>query len=261
MDLVQPFFPVNTSRYYKTTAPGYPIAHFYTYQADAAQMRRTHVIPDGCVDLLFELRDGQAEGWAYGTVTRHWELPAAAGCVWFGVRFQPGWLPAALSVSCAELVNTRTPLRDCKGGAALCEQVAAKGFRERIGLVLRYAEDMRGPGEPLQSMLTLIERHTGNVRVGQLEAETHYSSRYIHQLFRRQLGISTKSFVDFMRFQLAVIRLNAQPGKNMAELAVEAGYFDQSHLVKAFRAFADFTPGGYAAAVDLPNYYRKIVQV
>lgn len=92
----------------------------------------------------------------------------------------------------------------------------------------------------------------GRARVEPLMDETGWSRRYVTERFRRQLGITPKAFGRLLRFQHATALLMEQEAVgSLADVAMAAGYYDQSHLTRDFAAFAGIAPGAYAADADL----------
>ena len=86
----------------------------------------------------------------------------------------------------------------------------------------------------------------GNISIRQLAEETGYSECYIRRTFQQIHGISPKNFERFVRFQNVLTRMNRkgqQPALN--QLALECGYYDESHMMKDFKSFAGITPQGY----------------
>jgi AraC-like DNA-binding protein len=259
---VQPFLMTNTTKYYKMKLPGSPIVHFYAFEAETMQKNIITTVPDGCVDLLFEISDSGANGFAYGTVTKSRTLDVSGGGTFFGVRFKPGYLPDNLDVSLPELVDTHISLRDTRGGSALVDgMAAADGFAAQIDTMLRFIGGEWRQCDLLQMLIANIERGSGTKRVAELEEETHYSARYLDKVFRQQLGLSPKVFSNIIRFQTMLKKINEQRGGIGANLAAEFGYYDQSHMIKEFKEFAAVTPKEYFAAVDLPNYGKQIVTI
>ena len=75
--------------------------------------------------------------------------------------------------------------------------------------------------------------------------------------FRRATGVTPKTYADLMRLHGLLERLtgaalattapdDARVGAVVwSELAVEAGYYDQSHLTRAFHRFVGLTPSAY----------------
>ena len=67
--------------------------------------------------------------------------------------------------------------------------------------------------------------------------ETGWSRRHVTERFRRQLGVSPKAYARLLRFEHASSLLSDPPaGRTLADVAMEAGYYDQSHLTRDFVA-------------------------
>jgi AraC-like DNA-binding protein len=64
--------------------------------------------------------------------------------------------------------------------------------------------------------------------------------------FESQIGLAPKRAAQLIRFDDAAHRLAA--GHGAASVAVESGYFDQSHLHRDVVAFAGVTPSALAIA-------------
>jgi AraC-like DNA-binding protein len=91
----------------------------------------------------------------------------------------------------------------------------------------------------------------GQARVEPLMDETGWSRRHATERFRRQLGITPKAYARLLRFQRATtLLMEPVPRRSLADVAAEAGYYDQSHLTRDFTAFAGMTPGTYAADAE-----------
>jgi transcriptional regulator GlxA family with amidase domain len=71
------------------------------------------------------------------------------------------------------------------------------------------------------------------------------SQRQFIQVFTNEIGMTPKLFCRVQRFQrvLALVRQNAAP--DWARLAMDCGYFDQSHMIRDFLAFSGFSPSDY----------------
>jgi AraC-like DNA-binding protein len=95
----------------------------------------------------------------------------------------------------------------------------------------------------------------GRARVEPLMDETGWSRRHVTERFRRQIGITPKAFARLLRFQHATGLLTEDwPARSLADVAMAAGYYDQSHLTRDFAALAGMTPGTYATdAKQVPD--------
>ncbi len=77
--------------------------------------------------------------------------------------------------------------------------------------------------------------------------ETGWSRRHVTERFRHQLGLPPKAYARLLRFEHATTLLaSPDPRNTLADVAVDAGYYDQSHLTRDFVALAGMTPGAYA---------------
>jgi AraC-like DNA-binding protein len=86
----------------------------------------------------------------------------------------------------------------------------------------------------------------GAVPIADLAAELGRSRRHLAVRFREELGMTPKALARLLRFERAVQRLRA--GDELGDLALDAGYYDQAHFNRDFRAFAGTTPTEYLAA-------------
>ncbi|MGW3093172.1 helix-turn-helix domain-containing protein [Streptomyces sp. NPDC001102] len=88
----------------------------------------------------------------------------------------------------------------------------------------------------------------GRLRVDELAAGTGFSDRHLRTLFRTEIGLTPKAAARVVRFDRARRRLAARPGPpDLAGLAADCGYADQSHLDREFAALASCTPSAWLA--------------
>jgi len=66
-------------------------------------------------------------------------------------------------------------------------------------------------------------------------------------LFREQVGLTPKLYCRVLRFQGVVNAASSQREVDWAEVALDGGYCDQSHMAHEFRAFSGLTPGEWLA--------------
>jgi AraC-like DNA-binding protein len=82
----------------------------------------------------------------------------------------------------------------------------------------------------------------GRLPISAVTNELGCSRRHLTTRFREQIGLAPKAFARILRFDRAVRRLRSEGGGSLAEIAHDAGYYDQSHFNRDFRAFAGLTP-------------------
>lgn len=88
----------------------------------------------------------------------------------------------------------------------------------------------------------------GQARVEPLMDRTGWSRRLVTARFRSQTGVSPKAYARIVRFHRAAATIRALRGsRTLADVAIECGYYDQSHLTREFTALAGCTPAVYLA--------------
>jgi AraC-like DNA-binding protein len=71
------------------------------------------------------------------------------------------------------------------------------------------------------------------------------SLRQFERNFATRVGISPKMFIRIVRFENAMRIKNADNDKSWTEIAFECGYTDSAHILKEFKAFAEFPPSEF----------------
>jgi AraC-like DNA-binding protein len=71
-----------------------------------------------------------------------------------------------------------------------------------------------------------------------------YSKRTLQRLFREYVGVTPKWVLQRIRLHEAAERMADGEG-DWPRLALELGYFDQAHFIKAFKAVIGLTPADY----------------
>lgn len=131
----------------------------------------------------------------------------------------------------------------------LAKHVGAGRTAEALALIERYFLQTR-TAVPTGSIVhkagaALTEAH-GVVRVSEVAAAAHATVRTLERTFKRSSGHSVKDVSSLMRFEQARNHLWLYPDSNLAGLAFELGYTDQSHLTREFKRYSGMTPAGFA---------------
>ena len=85
------------------------------------------------------------------------------------------------------------------------------------------------------------------VTVRDVARSTGWSERRFSQVFREEVGLSPKVWCRVRRFQRAVNELHAGVDVPWSKLALDCGYYDQSHFANEFRAFSGVDVTTYSA--------------
>ena len=86
--------------------------------------------------------------------------------------------------------------------------------------------------------------------IGDLVAQLPVSHRTVIARFRRATGVTPRDYSQLWRFHRFVTDLAVlgEP-RDWASLAPVGGYYDQAHVVRAFRRFSGWTPTEYRRRV------------
>jgi AraC-like DNA-binding protein len=85
----------------------------------------------------------------------------------------------------------------------------------------------------------------GRMAIGDLAGELGWSRKRIVARFREEIGLSPKAAARILRFERARRNAERSQSPDWARIAVECGYYDQSHLINEFRAVTDRTPATF----------------
>lgn len=86
----------------------------------------------------------------------------------------------------------------------------------------------------------------GSMPVRQIAAAAHATVRTLERKFKQSSGHTVKDVSALMRFEQVRNHLWHHPDSNIAGLAQELGYSDQSHLSREFKRFSGATPAAFA---------------
>ncbi len=151
-----------------------------------------------------------------------------------------------------EIANRSVDLSDLLGAAAnrLVERLAAlSDWAGRFALLdaliaARMAEAPPAPAHVTYAWRRLCATH-GRIGAGALAAELGCSRKHLAAGFRDYVGLPPAAAGRILRFDHALRLLQRGGRACRAEVALAAGYFDQAHFNREFRAFTGRTPGEY----------------
>ena len=208
----------------------------------------TLILPDGCVDLIW--RDGELV--LAGLDRSANPTPVPSGMTILGLRLRPGVAGAVLGMPASEVVDERLPLQDVLGEEAtkLTELIGdgAEGavFEHLEGLVASRLREARP--DPLVLAATRRLGFPGS-RVEWLADALGISDRQLRRRFHTAVGYGPKILDRVLRFRRFVSHAQAvSAGEiDLARLAADLGYADQSHLTRDCVRLSGMTPGRLAA--------------
>jgi AraC-like DNA-binding protein len=206
------------------------------------------------MDLWYSPEGGVA---VVGAMTCERRYDVAAGSRWAGLRFRPGMARRYLGIGAAELCDEVVPLDAVMGRAAreLSARLdGAASNRDRRQLLLDAVSAGERPADPVHLAIEALTRAHGEADVDWLADQAGMSARQFRRRCREEAGLGPKHLARILRFRRAC-RL-AERGESWLRVAVEAGYFDQAHLIRDFREFTGSTPMSVFSKTGAPDSGR-----
>jgi AraC-like DNA-binding protein len=175
-------------------------------------------------------------------------------------RLPLGTYQAILGKPAAEFADRVIALRDLWDPAAtqrLEEQLAVAADADSVAIILEAAIAGRlERGASLDTRRQLVEsaaRRLESRKVAAVAKDLGISERHLRRVFREEVGMSPKDFFSLVRFERALEAARRARDSSWSDIAVDAGYYDQAHLIADFRSIAGATPRAFLAEVSSPN--------
>jgi AraC-like DNA-binding protein len=172
-----------------------------------------------------------------------------------GVEFTPTGLSTFapdLARATGDRVQAAEPL--IGGVSSLVSRARSLDAGEALDALDRFLRELtRHSVDPVvTAAVVLIEADTERP-IGDVAAEVGVSHDALVDRFRRTTGTTPKRHARTVRFHRLIDAAHASGGTpDWAALAVSAGYYDQPHVIREFRAFSGWTPA---------EYYRLVAQL
>lgn len=128
---------------------------------------------------------------------------------------------------------------------------AAADHRARVAVIehwLLTRSATRAGDALVTSAARAIAAAQGQTRIEALAADLGVGQDRLEKRFRAAVGASPKQLATLLRLRRAVGAY--RPGASLTRLSSDAGYFDQSHFIRQFRAVVGQAPGRFFRAGD-----------
>lgn len=179
------------------------------------------------------------------------------------VFFHPMGMHQLFGTDMATLTNTSLPLKEFLGpqraGDLLKKLMADQEDEHQVNVLDDFFADQCPIQNELldrfRKMLAYIHNMKGDVNIIELENIGHYNRKALERHFSKIVGISPKVYCQIYRFKCLVNLIQSQPGITWAQLALQAGYYDQSHLSRCVKDYLKVSPNSIVKLeMQLINY-------
>jgi AraC-like DNA-binding protein len=218
------------------------------------------IVPDGCVELVFNLADPfeqvdetgarrrQPRDLLVGPSIKPTTAVPTGDVDLLGVRFWPGRTSAFLRAPMWSLTDQLISMSSVLSGSDrlldnLCEQHSDKRVEHLAAAFAARARASSGrSASAVTHSLDAIERHRGDVSIRTLSSMTGVSRRHLERQFRDEVGLGAKHIARIARVHHALRVMKTHASFSGADIAAHCGYTDQAHLIRECRELTGTTP-------------------
>ena len=222
------------------------------------RLPRSHrVLPDGCADVViaFDGPTGSPAAIAVGTMTRPVVFADTTHASYVGVRFRPGVAGTLFGMPACELTDQRPDLRDVwpqidplMDGLAGVSDASARTKILSAEIARRLLAARSLPPDSVVAAAARIAARRGRVSIGTLASQLGVSRQHLARTFAQHVGLSPKMLARIVRARGVVDVVRETTDVDWVSLALDAGYYDQSHLIADIRELTGLSPGSWLGA-------------
>jgi AraC-like DNA-binding protein len=240
---------------------------FWYASATETTFARERILPSGCVEVILNLaRDflmdcpegrpdaATAPALVVGARSIYEIVDTADMAALIGIHFKPGGFASFVGERADQFSNLSLPLEALWGASVERLRDALREIEDaeaRLAYLERFLLERLAAQRPRHPMvdfaLVRFAQHDSLATIRDVARSTGWSERRFSQVFREEVGFSPKAWCRIERFQRAVRQLHRGIDVRWAELALDCGFYDQSHFANEFRAFSGVDATTYSA--------------
>lgn len=221
------------------------IEHFWVVEWTLETPYQQDTLPHPTVHVVIEA----GKSAVYGVVRRKFERTLEGSGQVVGAKFRPGAFYPLAQTPVARLADRVLPLAEVFAVDVPALEAAVLNHENNDAKVTALSAwlEARLP-EPDASaalaaeMVRFIETTRAVTRVEDVAEQFTTSPRSLERLFRTYVGVTPKWTIRLYRLHEALDRLDGSTPVDWRRLALELGYFDQSHFIRDFKGYLGLTP-------------------
>jgi AraC-like DNA-binding protein len=248
------------------------IKHYIFLDYKGKDVKSLRLFSDGNTGIVFsynntistDIKKNKKSGllpnsFLYGQINEYKDLTIANDITMTIVVFQPSGINQLIGIPANEIKNDIISIEYIFGVMAseLKEKLIEKiTIQDKISLLNNFFIGLLRNRKSrndliIQESLNYIVNKKGIISLDQLVKLTGYTERHIERKFNESIGISPKKFASITKLHNFIKNCNnGLVEKKLTTTAYEAGYADQSHLIKDFRKITGMTPTIYMDKSD-----------
>ncbi|MCV9933716.1 AraC family transcriptional regulator [Flavobacterium sp. LS1R47] len=243
------------------------IKHYLFLENKGNDTQKLRLFSDGNTGVVFSLKSKLISGFSnyeaqnylpssflYGQLNGFKDIYSGSEMSIVIVVFQPNGINQLLGITSSELRDTIITIDDIFGleGIELQEKLSEQStIQERLNLLNHFFKTLEAK-KPISNQLIaaasldFIIKTKGQFSLKQLVDYTGYTERHIERKFTECVGLNPKKFGNIVKIHgfLKLLK-NKSEDTNLTTISYDAGFSDQSHLIREFKKHTGMTPKEY----------------
>ncbi len=233
-------------------------------QVDATDSFVHRALPDNCAELIFyckgklaisSLEGDEGNTFAsgfFGQAQKFRQFKTKRDFHLFGVYLYPYSFKLLFNLPAHHLCNEKIDTETLWGfqGKMLEEKIMlADTDEQRVQLasdfLLKRIKMIANHDRVFVRKIKSVVDNDNILSIPSFAHDCNLSRRQFERKFKEFSGFSPKDFFNVIRFK-NVLKAIDQSRKPLAQIAIEAGYYDQSHFTNEFKKFSGYSPREYS---------------
>ncbi|CAI8792137.1 AraC family transcriptional regulator [Chryseobacterium sp. IT-36CA2] len=239
------------------------IRHYIFLENAGEDIRSLRLFTDGSSGLILSgdmnlysgiSKDRMPLSFFYGTLNGYKDFSSIGKFSLIAVVFQPYFLNILLKTSAKDIRNQIVSVEDVLKNKLeifqekLFNKVNPLTIISDLNIFFTHflSERMSADHDLIAATQQYLLQSKGSVSSKDLQHFTGYSERHLERKFEYHMGMSPKKYGNIIRLHYFLNLMNKDVDyKSMTSLSYEAGYSDQSHLIREFKNNIGLTPKQY----------------
>jgi len=240
------------------------IAYYWTLKSSENDLQGTvyRFVPDGFVDWIFHIGTPWYSRFAnsnadsltkqchvFGQINKYVDLRLLdKNLNLFGIKFHPWAVKSIWNLDMHYVTDSTLGLEDL-------ELYKIKELQEKILMASTIhkrieAAELYFKSYYSNSKCKYLRPLLGFTKEGDITLKPILSKRRLEQRFRLEIGISQRRFFKILKVNQIIEQIINKGGKSFTHIALDNGYFDQSHFNRDFKQFTGFSPNRFLNSIN-----------
>jgi len=242
------------------------IKHYLFLDNKETAIQKLRLFSDGNTGVVFSLKSKLISGisndevknyfpasFLYGQLNGFKDIYANDELTLIIVVFQPNGIHQLLGIPANEFLDSIISIDAVlgKNGLILQDKLSEYNDQKRIELLNHFFSNLISKKSQsnqliITNSLDFIASKKGHFSVAQLVKHTGYTERHLERKFKECIGLNPKKFGNVVRLHYFLKLLkDKSKTSNLTPICYDAGFSDQSHLIKEFRKHTGISPKEY----------------